>query len=56
MQSALLDESTLNAGRFDRAAMERCFREHLSGRKNKDKLLYKPINLFLSRRAYKPMH
>lgn len=54
MQSVLLDDSALNAGMFDRAALERCIREHLSGRRNNDKLLYKLINLVLWRRAYNP--
>ncbi len=54
MQSVLLDDSALNAAMFDRAALERCIREHLSGRRNNDKLLYKLINLVLWRRAYNP--
>ncbi len=52
MRSILLDKATLDWGIFDRAALESCIHEHLSGKKNNGFLLYKILNLAIWHRFF----
>ena len=56
LKAVLLDDGTRSAGLFDHSALERCIGEHIQGRRNNGKLLYKLLNLVLWWHTYELRH
>lgn len=53
LQSVLFDSATRRAELFDQPALERCVQEHLNGKKDNGRLLYRLLNLALWFDAYR---